>query len=413
MFRVTVGAKIDTTVSYFLRLVGRGDDPATTHRMGEMNFSQDAPLVTKSVRSANTGATEPKEDSVAAQGAILPAETRVTTQPWFRRGLGLLLCVCIAAVAVGCGQRVPLVGAPLFAIAIGVLMVNAFPSAMRQKSLRIADTSKLCLKGGIILLGASLNLGDIVHTGLASLPLLAVTMASGLVCALALGKALGIDWRMRCLIGIGTTICGASAIAALSPVIRAKAEEIAYAVTVVFFFNMVAVFTFPALGHLLGLSDYGFGTWAGTAVNDTSAVVAAGFAFSQAAGTTATIVKLTRTTLIIPLVLAFGLALPFLGLDEGARGQSLAKRVYAAVPTFIILFVLASAANTAGLVGSHAAEIQMLGRLVMVVALAAVGLQGHWRAFAGAGSRPLVLGLATWFVVAVSSLVVQSWTQAL
>jgi uncharacterized integral membrane protein (TIGR00698 family) len=353
------------------------------------------------------------EDKVAVQGLTAPAQSGMATQAWFRRGLGLLLCVGIAALAEIGGSFAPLIGAPLFAIAVGVLIANAVPSIVQQKSLRLSDTSKLCLKGGIILLGASLDLGDIVHTGMGSLPLLAVTMASGLVCALWLGKSLGIDWRMRCLIGIGTTICGASAIAALAPVIRAKAEEIAYSVTVVFFFNMVAVFTFPAMGHLLGLSDNGFGIWAGTAVNDTSAVVAAGFAFSQAAGTIATIVKLTRTTLIIPLVLGFGLVLPFLIKDENAASQSLAKRVYAAVPTFIILFVLAAAANTAGLIGSHAMQVQMLGRVVMVVALAAVGLQGHWRAFVGAGSRPLVLGLVTWFVVAVSGLAVQAWTQSL
>jgi uncharacterized integral membrane protein (TIGR00698 family) len=350
---------------------------------------------------------------VPVQGVTLPVQTMVTTKAWFRRALGLLLCVSIAALAEAGGSFAPLIGAPLFAIAIGVLIANAVPALVQQKPLRISDTSKLCLKGGIVLLGASLDLGDIARTGLGSLPLLAVTMASGLVCALWMGKSLGIDWRMRCLIGIGTTICGASAIAALAPVIRAKAEDIAYSVTVVFFFNMVAVFTFPALGHLLGLTDNGFGIWAGTAVNDTSAVVAAGFAFSQAAGTTATIVKLTRTTLIIPLVLGFGLALPFLLKEEAASSQSLVKRVYAAVPTFIILFVLAAAANTAGLIGTHAMQVQTLGRMVMVVALAAVGLQGHWRAFVGAGSRPLILGLATWFVVAVSSLAVQSWTLAL
>ncbi len=330
-----------------------------------------------------------------------------------RRGLGLALCIGIAFLAEIGGRFAPLIGAPLFAIALGVLIVNALPALRQQKALRISDTSKLCLKAGIVLLGASLDLGDIVHTGLESLPLLGVTMASGLICALWFGRYLGIDWRMRCLIGIGTTICGASAIAALAPVIRAKADAIAYSVTVVFFFNMVAVFTFPALGHLLGLTDSGFGTWAGTAVNDTSAVVAAGFAYSEAAGTTATIVKLTRTTLIIPLVLGFGLALPFLVKDAGDGGESLAKRVYAAVPTFIILFILAAAANTAGLIGSHAAQVQIIGRLVMVVALAAVGLQGHWRAFVGAGSRPLILGLVTWFVVAVSSLAVQAWTGTL
>jgi uncharacterized integral membrane protein (TIGR00698 family) len=350
---------------------------------------------------------------VAVEGLTVPLQSGVATQAWFRRGLGLFLCIGIAALSEIGGSAAPLIGAPLFAIAIGVLIANALPAIAQRKSLRLSETSKLCLKGGIVLLGASLDLGDIVRTGIGSLPLLAVTMTSGVVCALWLGKSLGIDWRMRCLIGIGTTICGASAIAALAPVIRAKAEDIAYSVTVVFFFNMVAVFTFPALGHLFGLSDNGFGVWAGTAVNDTSAVVAAGFAFSQAAGTTATIVKLTRTTLIIPLVLGFGLAMPFLEKDENAASQSLAKRVYAAVPTFIILFILAAAANTAGLVGSHAPQVQMLGRVVMVVALAAVGLQGHWRAFVGAGSRPLILGLVTWFVVAASSIAVQSWTHAL
>jgi uncharacterized integral membrane protein (TIGR00698 family) len=350
---------------------------------------------------------------MSVQGLTLPVHSRFATQPWVRRGTGLLLCIGIAVLAEIGGSFAPLIGAPLFAIAIGVLIANAAPAIAQQKSLRISDTSKLCLKGGIILLGASLDLGDIVRTGVGSLPLLAVTMTSGMVCALWLGKSLGIDWRMRCLIGIGTTICGGSAIAALAPVIRAKAEEIAYSITVVFFFNMVAVFTFPALGHLLGLSDTGFGVWDGTAVNDTSAVVAAGFAFSQAAGTTATIVKLTRTTMIIPLVLGFGLLLPFVVKDETASSQSLSRRVYNAVPAFIILFVLAAAANTAGLIGPHAMQVQMIGRLVMVVALAAVGLQGHWRAFAGAGSRPLILGLVTWFVVAVSSLAVQAWTQVL
>jgi len=350
---------------------------------------------------------------VPVQSLRLPIGSRVSIQPWFRRGVGLTLCMGIAAAALIGGQFAPLIGAPLFAIAIGVLITNALPVIARQRSLRISDTGRLCLKGGIVLLGGSLDLGDIVHTGLGSLPLLSVTMASGLICALWLGKSLGIDWRLRCLIGLGTTICGASAIAALAPVIRAKAEDIVYSVTVVFFFNMVAVFTFPPLGRLLGLTEIGFGIWAGTAVNDTSAVVAAGFAFSQAAGTTATIVKLTRTTLIIPLVLGFGLALPFVTKEETAPSRSPAKRVYAAVPTFIILFVLAAAANTAGLIGSHAMQMQMLGRLVMVVALAAVGLQGHWRAFVGAGSRPLILGLVTWFGVPASSLLVQAWTQAL
>jgi uncharacterized integral membrane protein (TIGR00698 family) len=326
---------------------------------------------------------------------------------------GVALCVVIAIAANVAAGFVPLVGAPLFAIAIGVVLTNTLREPLRLKQLRIGEVSKLALKGGIILLGASLDIGDILRTGLDSLPLLLVTILVGLVCSLGIGRAIGVDWRMRCLIGIGTTICGGSAIAALAPVLRAKAEEIAYAISVIFFFNMVAVFAFPPLGHLIGLSDTGFGLWAGTAVNDTSAVVASGFAYSHAAGIMATIVKLTRTTLIIPLVIGFGLAMPWLDPEAKRSDVSLGQRVYQAVPMFILLFLLAAVLNSLGLLGSYAPDIQLLGRWVLVVALAAVGLQGYWSAFVGAGTRPLVLGFVTWIAVGASSLLIQTWTHAL
>ena len=343
-------------------------------------------------------------------GVAAPSALTSTLPGWAKLAGGLAVCGVIAVLAQIAGQAAPLVGASLFAIAIGVVITNVAGSTLKLSALCIGDVSKLCLKGGIILLGASLDLGEIVRTGWHSLPLLLITMAAGLISALWLGKVLGIDWRMRCLIGMGTTICGASAIAALSPVIRARAEEIAYSVTVIFFFNMVAVFTFPALGHLFGLSDAGFGIWAGTAINDTSAVVAAGFSYSEDAGTTATIVKLTRTTMIIPLVIGFGLALPFFQPQQGAQEVSLARRVYQGMPTFILFFILASALNSLGVIGAMADPIQTAGRWVMVVALAAVGLQGHWRAFVGAGTRPLVLGFVCWLVVALTSLGMQTWT---
>src|SRR6202789_4022047 len=342
-----------------------------------------------------------------------PARLTRPLPAWMKLLPGLGLCVAIAAVALLCGREVPLVGAPIFAIAIGVVIANTARDTIRLSTLKIGDIAKLCLKTGIVILGASLDLGDILRTGGGSLLFLAVTITAGLVASLALGKAMNIDWRIRCLIGMGTTICGASAIAALAPVIRAKAGEIAYAVTVVFFFNMIAVFLFPALGHLLHLSDNGFGIWAGTAVNDTSAVVAAGFAFSNDAGSIATIVKFTQTTLIIPLVVGFGLCLPWLDPDAPKQEVSLARRVYDAFPLFILFFLIASLITTLGLTGGHAAEIQLLGRWVMVVALAAVGLQGHWRACAGAGARPLLLGGLTWFAVAASSLAMQAITRQL
>lgn len=351
---------------------------------------------------------------MASQPSAATAPAFLQGQPaWLRLGAGFFFCAVIAAVAIWLGMKMPLIGAPVFAIVMGVILTNTLRGPLQIPALRIGDVSKLALRGGIIMLGAGLDLSQIVATGLSSLPLLLIVVTAGIVCALGLGRALGLDWRMRCLIGMGTSICGASAIAALAPVIKAKGEEIAYAVTVVFFFNMLAVFTFPAFGHMMGLTDNGFGTWAGMAVNDTSAVVAAGFAFSPEAGATATIVKLTRTTLMIPLVILFALAVPLFEPRDGKEDVSLAKRVYDAFPMFILLFLLASLLKTLGLFGAAAEYIQLAGRWVLIVAMAAVGLQGHWKAFVGAGATPLVLGLVTWIVVAVSSLAVQSWTGAL
>ena len=322
---------------------------------------------------------------------------------------GIGVCLAIAAVAYYAGIRLPVVGAPVFAIVIGVAIANASGSTDLARRLQVKNISGTALRAGIILLGATLNLFDVVHTGVASLWLLATTIGAGFLCALGLGRALGVEWRTRCLIGIGTVICGASAIAALAPVIRAKSEDIAYSVSVIFLFNMLAVILFPGFGHAIGLSDDGFGLWAGTAVNDTSAVVAAGFAFSPEAGNFATVVKLTRTTLIIPVTLAFGLAMPFLDRSADSAG-GLAGRLKKTVPWFILWFVVASLLNTVGLIGAAAPYVQIAARFVMVVALAAVGLQGHWLAFVGAGFRPLLLGMSTWAVVALTSLGVQSWT---
>lgn len=344
-----------------------------------------------------------------SQNVQAPTKAGATFDRLIALAPGIGLCLVIAVVAYVAGMRVPLVGAPVFAIVVGVAIANASGGTNLAKRLQVKDISGTALRAGIILLGATLNLTDVIHTGVSSLWLLLLTIGLGLGCALGLGRLMGVEWRTRCLIGIGTVICGASAIAALAPVIRAKSEDIAYSISVIFLFNMLAVILFPGLGHVMGMSDTGFGLWAGTAVNDTSAVVAAGFAFSPDAGAYATVVKLTRTTLIIPLTLAFGLAMPFLDRSEGAGGD-LAGRLKKAVPWFILWFVVASLLNTLGLIGHAAPFIQTAARFVMVLALAAVGLQGHWRAFAGAGFKPLLLGLCTWAVVALSSLAIQSWT---
>ena len=337
----------------------------------------------------------------------------IADNPSVALAAGVGLCLVIALVAEYAAQFVPLIGAPIIAIFIGVVLTNLVGSQRVANRLRIKEVSGYALRAGIVILGATLNLRDVVSSGATSLPILALTITLGLAFPLLLGRWFGVDWRMRCLIGMGTTICGASAIAALAPVLRAKTEDIAYSISVIFFFNMLAVIIFPVLGHWMHLSDTGFGMWAGTAVNDTSAVVAAGFAYSHDAGTYATIVKLTRTTLIIPLVLGFGLLMPWLDPEHAKEATHLGARLKKAVPWFIGLFVIASLVNTLGLIGPAAPALQLVARFVLVVALAAVGMQAHWRAFAGAGMGPLLLGLGTWAVVALSSLAVQAWTSQL
>lgn len=339
----------------------------------------------------------------------VPGRSSPSLQPLLALGLGVALSCGIAVVAEGLARYAPLIGAPILAIALGVLLANLTGRLHMARRLRIKEISSWALRGGIVLLGFTLDLHDVLRTGGNSLALLAVTMAAGLGFAFIVGRWLGTDWRVRALIGVGTTICGASAIAALAPVIRARGEEVGYSIAVIFFFNMLAVLLFPPIGHLIGLSDNGFGLWAGTAVNDTSAVVAAGFAYSHAAGTYATIVKLTRTTLIIPITFAFGLLMPWLTSEPSERETGLGSRLLGSIPWFIGLFAIASLLNSAGIVG-HQAQIQDFARFVLVIALAAVGLQGHWRAFAGAGVRPLLLGLGTWAAVALTSLAIQAAT---
>jgi uncharacterized integral membrane protein (TIGR00698 family) len=324
---------------------------------------------------------------------------------------GLALCLGIAACAQVVGSHIPVIGAPLVAILLGVAITNLLGRA--RSRFQVGEISKGALKCGIVLLGGALDLRDVLHTGASSLLVLVFTIMTGMSAAFWLGARAGVSWRLRCLIGIGTTICGASAIAALAPVVRAMAEEITYSISAVFLLNMVAVILFPVLGHALALSDHGFGLWAGTAINDTSAVVAAAFAYSHDAGNYAIIVKLTRTTLIIPLVIGFGLATRQFGVTVREETASIFHRARKAVPWFVALFFAASLLNTFGVVGRLAPDVQLLGRLVLLVALAGVGLQGHWRAFSRAGPRPLLLGVTTWAVVAASSLAVQGLMGAL
>ncbi|AOY01336.1 YeiH family protein [Jeongeupia sp. USM3] len=316
---------------------------------------------------------------------------------------GLLLALALATVAALLGEAFPLVGGPVIGIVLGLAVNNLFHPGERFRP-GIGFAGKQILQWSIIALGVGLNFTQVAHTGMQSLEVTLVTVATAFVSAIVLGKLLGVPDKLKVLIGVGTAICGGSAIAAVTPIIKPDDHETAFSISTIFLFNLVAVLLFPLLGHLLGLSDKGFGLWAGTAINDTSSVVAAGYSYSQLAGQYATIVKLTRATLIIPVCLVMALIVAHQNHKAGSGNFSL-KRIF---PWFILWFVVASLASTFGLIPAAVFPYaHHIAQFLIVVALTAIGLSSNLGQMRGTGFRPILLGLGVWICVASSSLVVQ------
>ncbi|MBE1158828.1 YeiH family protein [Dyella acidiphila] len=321
---------------------------------------------------------------------------------------GLLLALGIAAVAWLLGRVVPLIGGPVFGILLGIAVRNLFtlPNAVNPG---IQFASKQVLQWSIIALGFGLSLTQVAKTGLESLSVTLVTMTTAFVTALVLGRLLKVHDKLQILIGVGTAICGGSAIAAVTPIIKPDDHDTAFAISTIFLFNVVAVLLFPLLGHLLHLSDLGFGMWAGTAINDTSSVVAAGYSYSKAAGDFATIVKLTRATLIIPICLILAIAVAVrekrAARHAGTASDFSLGRIF---PWFILWFLVASALRTAGFVPvAIQPALHLAAEFMIIVALTAIGLSANLRKMASTGARPILLGLGVWAAVSISSLLVQ------
>ena len=259
---------------------------------------------------------------------------------------GILLCLVIAVPAWLLGKRFEVVGGPVFAILIGMVIALFWKEQGGAKP-GITYTSKKILQLAVVLLGFGMNLASVLQVGGKSLPIILSTIATSLIVAYVLYRAMKMDAHISTLIGVGSSICGGSAIAATAPVIAADDEEIAQAISVIFLFNVLAALIFPTLGSALGLSNEGFGLFAGTAVNDTSSVTAAAAAWDgmhPGANTldTAAIVKMTRTLAIIPITLV--LALRRAGKSDRSGGAQVnLKKIF---PWFVLFFLLASVVTT-------------------------------------------------------------------
>lgn len=301
-----------------------------------------------------------------------------------------------------------LIGASVIALFIGML-VNRFypPNAATKPGIRL--TSKKILKFAIILLGASLNIRTVLTVGRFSLTVMVFTLATCFGLGVLIGKALGLNWKTSSLINAGTGICGGSAIAAIAPVIDATDLDIAYGMSATFLFDMVMILAFPLLGRWLGLSDAAFGLWAGTAVNDTSSVVAAGYAFSEGAGDFATMVKLTRTLAIIPTVVVFSFVSMHLKKKEAAASGGAVQIKWKSVfPWFILGFLAMAVLSSVGVIpAAAAAALKRISKFLMVTALAAVGLNTSFAEMKKSGAAPMVHGFLISALVVLVALAVE------
>lgn len=313
---------------------------------------------------------------------------------------GFIVSFAFAIPAYYLGQAYPLIGGPVFGILLGLLFSGV--KLPRSYDDGIRYTGKKVLQYAIILLGFEMNLFHVLDVGAQSLLVMFCTLATSFLTAWGLGRLLGMSSSMTTLIGAGTGICGGSAIAAVAPVIDARDKDIAFSISTIFLFNIIAVFLFPFIGHLLNFSDYGFGMWAGTAINDTSSVVAAGYSYSAEAGGYATIVKLTRALMIVPVCLFFAF------LTSRRKAQEGDFHLVKVFPWFILWFVVASIVNTSGLLPVQLTSfLGSAGKFAIILAMSAIGLHTDIRGLIHNGLRPILLGLGCWIAVASMSLFIQ------
>ena len=335
---------------------------------------------------------------------------------WIRKNApGLLLCLVIAVPSWFFGKRFPIIGGAVTAIIVGMI-VTLFIKDKSKLEAGIKFTSKKILQWAVVLLGFGMNLNVIFQTGVQSLPIIICTIAASLLIAFVLQRAIHMPSKIATLIGVGSSICGGSAIAATAPVIDAGDEEVAQSISVIFFFNVLAALIFPAFGSLIGFdtaSGEAFGIFAGTAVNDTSSVTAAASTWDAMWGLgsetldKAVTVKLTRTLAIIPITLV--LAFIRTRKANGTDGKKVSfKKIF---PFFILYFIGASVITTVAVsLGADAtvfSPVKELSKFFIVLAMSAIGINTDIVKLVKTGGKPLILGACCWAGITGTSLLVQ------
>lgn len=328
--------------------------------------------------------------------------------------LGLFICFIIALPSWTLGKKFPVIGGPMIAIIAGMI-ITLFWNDKSEADKGIKFASKYILQTAVVFLGFGLNLNVILQTGRQSLPIILCTISTSLIIAFILHKIMRISGNISTLIGVGSSICGGSAIAATAPVIDADDDEVAQAISVIFFFNVLAALLFPIFGKMIGfdtLTGEAFGIFSGTAINDTSSVTAAASTWDSMwnLGTQtldkAVTVKLTRTLAIIPITLVLGIIKSRTSYEEEVDFDL--KKSF---PVFIIYFIIASLITTIALnigIPSNAfAPLKDFSKFCIIMAMGAIGLNSNIIKLIKSGGKPIILGGICWIGITAASLIMQ------
>jgi uncharacterized integral membrane protein (TIGR00698 family) len=312
---------------------------------------------------------------------------------------GIVLLLIIATIAHVFGKLFPLVGGVIFALIAGIVIRNLIGIRHVIFEDGVSFTVKRMLKVAIILLGATLSFGKILSIGGQSVLIILAVVVGGIGFTIIIGKLLKVDKILSLLIGVGASICGATAITALKGTINAREAQTAYAISTIFLFNLIATFLYPVIGHMLNMNPLQFGIWAGTAIHDTSSVVAVGYLYGNEAGDIATTVKLVRTLFLLPIIVI----IPMLFMKNNDHaGKASIKKVF---PWFIIGFILMSIANSIGFIPTEAQHfLTSSAKYIILMVMAGVGLQVDFKKMKKLGLKPFIIGLFASVLVSVISL---------
>ncbi|WIV12416.1 YeiH family protein [Proteiniborus sp. MB09-C3] len=323
--------------------------------------------------------------------------------------VGILFTALLAYISVFISKLIPyhLIGAGVFSLLIGMLL-NPIVSKYQVFEKGFEFTSKKILRLAIVLMGVGLSFGQVVEVGKFSLIVMLFTLITAFGGGYLIGKLFNMNWKLSSLISAGTGICGGSAVAAIAPVIDAEESDIAYAISATFIFDVIMVVLFPIMGRYFNMSDLGYGLWTGTAVNDTSSVVAAGYAFSDIAGNFSVIVKLTRTLSIVPIVLIFSYINERLIRKAGEKSSREKVDIKKIFPWFILMFLGMVAIKSTGIIPEILSQsISSISKFLMVMSLGAIGLRTNFSKLAKSGFAPMIHGFIISALVVVVAFLVQ------